>query len=255
MQGEKTSKRESSHDWNEIIELDSDSDNGEEEYSLSREDLRDDDGALSALLDEFRDMQDASSTCTSSSSSGSSSSNRYPEMIPLLQHFEVYVSTSKVRKMAAATSKYFTKHRYNSRSDVFVETTRRLYSDIRDIVGKEAFDRVSRMLRDGMMTMALGLAPSLKFRSSNCPSCFARRVLHQFCPQCGVIFDIKKQLCDEMGISKQCTPKITKKKKKKGEKISELSAEEKSVNALKKMKRRRNNSGMAGTRSFIPIIS
>ena len=58
MSSENTSKDESSHEENEIIQIDSDSDSGEEGYSLSKEDLRDDDGSLSALLDEFRDLQE-----------------------------------------------------------------------------------------------------------------------------------------------------------------------------------------------------
>lgn len=212
-------------------------------------DCRDDIGALSAKLDEFRDPV-PSKGC---------SSKRFPPLILLLQHFEIYFSAADVKKVAEVMSTYFSKYQDNDSTDVYMASTTRLYSDLREIIGMEAFDRISRLLRDGHMTMALGLAPSFDFRDRNCPSCSGRRVLHLFCPECGTLFDIKEELCSQMNLtakvtntsSSGCTKNTQNAKKRYRGRNANMTAEEREVEAQKKaaakVKRRISSAGMAGT--------
>ena len=157
-------------------------------FSLSSVDLRDDTEQLSTQLDEFRTAP--FSTCKS----------RFPPIIPLLQHFEVFLSSTEIKKVAQIVSSYYKKQKRNHCIQEYVDDTRNLYSSLRQLIGALAFDRVSRHIRSGETTMALGLAPSLTLRSMNCPLCRARKCLHLFCPECGKIFDAKTEVCKEFGI-------------------------------------------------------
>lgn len=210
-------------------------------------DWRDDDGALSVKLDEFRDPV-PSKGC---------SSKRFPPLILLLQHFEIYLIDADVKKVAETMSNYFSKYRDNESTDVYMTSTTRLYSDLREIIGTEAFDNISSLLRDGHMTMALGLAPSFDLRSKNCPNCSGRRVLHLFCPECGTFFDIKRELTREMNLTKNSSAKCTKKKTVRGR--ATLSAEEKEreakERAVARAKKRVNRAGMAGRMIIISLPS
>lgn len=157
-------------------------------FSLSSVDLRDDTEQLSTQLDEFR------------TAPFSTSKSRFPPMIPLLQHFEVFLSSTDIKKVSEIVSSYCKKQKRNHRIQEYVDDTRHLYSSLRQLIGVLAFDRVSRHIRNGETTMALGLAPSLTLRSMNCPLCRARKCLHLFCPECGKIFDVKTEVCKEFGI-------------------------------------------------------
>ena len=157
-------------------------------FSLNNVNLRDETEQLSKQLDEFRNA--FSSTCKS----------RYPSMILLLQHFEVFLSFTEVEKVAKIVSSYYKKQKRNLHAQEYVDDTRLLHRSLRQVIGASDFDRVSRHIRSGETTMALGLAPSLTLRSTNCPSCKARKCLHLFCPECGVIFDAKTEVCKDLGI-------------------------------------------------------
>lgn len=168
-------------------ESDINSDTDVEIFSLAAMDLRGDTEKLSALLNEFSDET-------------TETNSRYPPMVLLLQHFEIFLSAINVKAAAIRVSNYFVKQRNNSDIKTFVDATASLYRDLRRMIGAKQFDIVSRTLRDGGTTMALGLAPSIYLRSTNCSKCSARRCLHLFCPECGLIFDIKADICKEMGI-------------------------------------------------------
>lgn len=170
-------------------ENDDSSDSDIEIFSLATKDLWDGTGKLSVLLNEF---------CNETPGIKS----RYPPMVLLLQHFEIFLSNISIKATATRVSNYFVQQRKNTDDvNTFVDATSCLYRDLRRIIGAKQFDSVSRMLRDGGSTMALGLAPSLYLRSTNCSKCKARRCLHLFCPECGLIFDIKAETCKEMGIA------------------------------------------------------
>ena len=164
------------------------SDSDAETFSLASMDLRDDAGKLSLLLNEF---------CKETPGIKS----RYPPMVLLLQHFEIFLSNIKIKATALLVSNYFIQQIKNKDVQTFIEATSCLYRDLRRIIGAKECDRVSRTLRDGETTMALGLVPSLYLRSTNCSKCKARRCLHLFCPECGLIFDVKTETCKEMGIA------------------------------------------------------
>ena len=157
-------------------------------FSLSSVDLRDGTEQLSTQLDEFRTAP--FSTCKS----------RFPPIIPLLQHFEVFLPSTEIKKVAQTVSSYYKKQKRNRCIQEYVDDTRHLHSSLRQLIGALAFDRVSKHIRNGETTMALGLAPSLTLRSLNCPLCRARKCLHLFCPECGIIFDAKTEVCKEFGI-------------------------------------------------------
>ena len=221
--------------------LDSSSD--DDGFSLGRINLRDEDGELSVLLDEFRDDAHVSR----------GDSRRYPPIILLLQHFEVYLPKASIERIAVIMSSFFLKYKDNVKTDIYISSTRSLFCEVRAVIGKCAFDRVSRELRKGTMTMALGLAPSLKLRSNNCVQCSGRRILHLFCPECGILFDIKKELCEEMNLWK---PYVKAPIKKRGrDSNTHLSAEEIRAKNANTFKRRRNRAGMAGIISFSVLIS
>ena len=151
-----------------------------------------------------------------------------------------------MRKVASVMSDYFSKYRDNTRSNVYIDSTIRLCHELRKIIGEEDFDRISSFLSDGNMTMALGLAPSFDLRKRNCPKCSARRVLHLLCPECGAIFDIKKDLCLEMNLTK--TTGIG---KSNGESIGCVKKRKQaSMRAAAKVKRRCDHAGMAGSVTF-----
>ena len=164
-------------------------------FSLNNVDLRDDSEQLLKQLDEFR--LTSSSTCKS----------RYPSMILLLQHFEVFLSSIKIEKVAQIVSSYYRKQKRNRRTQEYIDDTKHLYCSLRLVIGAADFDRVSRHIRNGEATMALGLAPSLTMRSMNCSSCRARKCLHLFCPECGVIFNAKKEALKELSVPSSAIPK------------------------------------------------
>lgn len=222
------------YDCNESDDLSSTSTGDDEGFFLGDIDMRDADGALSALLDEFDDKAELSSRST----------KQYPPMVLILQHFEVYLSKDTVEKMAVVMSDFYFKYRSNVKTDVYVSSIKRLYSEVRETIGKDAFDRVSRQLRKGVMTMALGLAPSFDLRSRNCRKCGGRRVLHLFCPECGMLFDIKHDLCEEMNLSKPSV-KLPQMKRKR-ESSTHLLSDEIRIQRVKIFKRRCNRAGMAG---------
>ena len=232
---------ESDNDRNDGDCLDSSSD--DDGFSLGCIDMRDEDGALSALLDEFRDNAHVSR----------GGSRQYPPIILLLQHFEVYLPKASIKRIAVIMSSFFLKYKDNVKTDIYISSTRSLFSELRAIIGKNDFDRVSRELRKGTMTMALGLAPSLKLRSKNCIKCSGRRILHLFCPECGMLFDIKNELCKEMNLSKPHAKSPVKKRRR--DSNTHLSAEEIRVRNASNFRRRRNRAGMAGIISYDVFIS
>ena len=164
-------------------------------FSLNNVDLRNDTEQLLRQLEEFRVK--SSFTCKS----------RYPSMILLLQHFEVFLSSTKIEKVAQIVSSYYKKQKRNRRTQEYIEDTKHLYCSLRLVIGAADFDRVSRRIRNGEATMALGLAPSLTMRSMTCSSCRARICLHHFCPECGVTFNAKKEALKELGIPSSVIPK------------------------------------------------
>jgi hypothetical protein len=173
------------------IENDYSSDSDVEIFSLATVDLRDNAAKLSLLLPLLNEFCNETPGIKS----------RYPPMVLLLQHFEIFLSNINIKATALRVSNYFVQQRKNTDVETFVDATSCLYRELRRIVGAKEFDSVSRTLRDGGTTMALGLAPSLHLRSTNCPKCKARRCLHLFCPECGLLFDIKSETCKEMGIA------------------------------------------------------
>jgi hypothetical protein len=172
-------------------ENDNSSDSDVEIFSLATVDLKDSAGKLSYLLPLLNEFCNETPGIKS----------RYPPMVLLLQHFEIFLSNVSIKATALRVSNHFVQQRKNADVKTFVDATSFLYRELRRMVGAKEFDSVSRTLRDGGTTMALGLAPSLYLRSTNCPKCKARRCLHLFCPECGLIFDIKSETCEEMGIA------------------------------------------------------
>ena len=166
----------------------SDEDSHSGKFSLARTDIRKDSGQLWTLLTEYRDGV----FCSSES--------RFPPMVLLLQHFEVLLSIAVIKEVSTLVSKYFQEQTYNNSIEDYLLATSCLFGKLRKIFGHVAFDRVSRKLRDGETTMAIGLAPSATLRSQKCSKCKARRCLHTFCPECGHIFDVKVEICKEMSI-------------------------------------------------------
>lgn len=106
-------------------------------FSLSSVDLRDDTEQLSTQLDEFRTAPFSTSKC------------RFPPMITLLQHFEVFLSSTDIKKVSQIVSSYCKKQKRNHRIQEYVDDTRHLYSSLRQLIGVLAFDRVSRHIRNG----------------------------------------------------------------------------------------------------------
>lgn len=166
----------------------SDEDSLSGKFVLARTDIRKKSGQLWTLLTEYRDGV----FCSSES--------RFPPMVLLLQHFEVLLPTAVIKEVSILVSKYFKEQKYNDSIEDYLLSTSCLYGKLRKVIGHYAFDRVSRKLRDGECTMAVGLAPSATLRSQKCSKCKARRCLHTFCAECGHIFDVKVELCKEMSI-------------------------------------------------------
>lgn len=154
--------------------------NQDEIFSLSKISLKDS-SLMMMLLNEFNFF---------SNSSGYS----FPPMVLLLQHFEVFLDSSEIHRVAILVSDYFKAQRCSVNRDFdsnFLALST-LHIQLKVICGR-TFDSVCQTLRKGSMSMAMGLGPSITVRSKGC-SCGASRYLHLFCPQCGIFFNVKKEL-------------------------------------------------------------
>lgn len=151
-------------------------------FSLSKISLKDS-SHMMMLLNEFNFVSSSSGYC-------------FPPMVLLLQHFEVFLDSNEIQNVAILVSDYFKDQRCSVRRDFdsnFLALST-LHTQLQLICGK-TFDSVCQTLRNGSMSMAMGLGPSFTVRSKGC-SCGAARYLHLFCPQCGNFFNVKQELID-----------------------------------------------------------
>lgn len=123
-------------------------------------------------------------------------------LVQLLLYLEWVISTDVIVRIAKLVANYFSHIASLDAKPAEYLTAKvirsslqwnAMMSGIRDLVGHDKFDEIDNHLKDGHLTLAIGMAPSFALFSSRCPSCQAWRYLHSFCYNCALMFSTKKE--------------------------------------------------------------